>query len=52
MVKGSPAFPERHDVVFAADGQHLAVAPEISSPRVKRLPREKLGDALEIVANQ
>jgi len=47
-----PSFAQRDDVVFAADGQHLAVAPQIRSTRVQCLPREELRDTLEIVAHE
>ena len=47
-----PAFAQRHDVVLAADGQQLAIAPEIRSPRVERLAGEELRNALQIVAHE
>src|SRR5437868_9008049 len=51
-MKRGPGLAKRDDVVLTAYRQQLAVAPQVSSSRVESLARQKLGDALQIIAYQ
>src|SRR6185436_19164280 len=50
VMEGRPSLAESHDVVFATDGQNLAIAPEIGPAGVKGLPGEHFANPLQIVA--
>src|SRR5207237_10615959 len=50
VMQRSPALAQRDDVVLAPHWQHFAIAPDIRPARVKSLARQKLGDALQIIA--